>query len=269
MLYKNLKDLNRSNIIDFGSKAANIGELINHGISVPDGFCFSTRLFENFLSHNGIREKFTNIFTHNQDIIKLIETGEFSFKGAQGIKGVFNELTNLNKNSELAVCSSAIGEDLKESSLAGVYESYIGLKTYDDLIKAVKRVFISLYSDRAISMYINNKTAHHLIKMPVIIQSFKRGKPSGVIFTADPVKRNTDVIIISGTNSICADFVDGNKENFCIKVMKTKEEMVKRKNQPDYITINQTDILKKYWGHIKTSNGPLKINNSGFYRQDR
>ena len=44
-----LSKLNSSNTSKFGGKASNLGELINSGINVPEGFAISTDLYFDFL----------------------------------------------------------------------------------------------------------------------------------------------------------------------------------------------------------------------------
>ena len=49
-----------------------------------------------------------------------------------------------------AVRSSATAEDLPDASFAGQQETFLNIRGIDNLLVAVKRVFASLYNDRAI-----------------------------------------------------------------------------------------------------------------------
>ena len=52
--------------------------------------------------------------------------------------------------------SSATAEDLPEASFAGQQDTFLNVRGEDDLVAAVKRVFASLYTARAIAY-----RAHH------------------------------------------------------------------------------------------------------------
>ncbi len=47
-MISSLKDLQWKDYPQFGSKAANLGELINIGMDVPEGFALSFEFFEDY-----------------------------------------------------------------------------------------------------------------------------------------------------------------------------------------------------------------------------
>ena len=51
----------------------------------------------------------------------------------------------------VAVRSSATAEDLPDASFAGQQESFLNIRGADAVIDAVRRVFASLFTDRAVS----------------------------------------------------------------------------------------------------------------------
>ena len=55
-----------------------------------------------------------------------------------------------SSNIEVAVRSSATAEDLPEASFAGQHESFLNVANETDLLDAVHKCYISLYTDRAI-----------------------------------------------------------------------------------------------------------------------
>lgn len=170
------------------SKSSNLKKLLSNGFNVPEFYTLN----HGFISKNS-QEK---------------------------LKDIYNNL--ITDTGELAVRSSAYTEDRLELSMAGVYESIIGITSFDDMLVAINQCNNSLKSDRALSLYIEHKIPKHLVKMEIIIQSFKRGKPSGVVFTVDTSKNDKDIMVISGANSICQDFVDGKGEVFRHRINKNR-----------------------------------------------
>ena len=51
-----------------------------------------------------------------------------------------------------AVRSSATAEDLPDASFAGQQETFLNIDGFDNLIDAVRKVYASLFTDRAISI---------------------------------------------------------------------------------------------------------------------
>lgn len=197
MIYKNLRELKKENNNIYGTKASNLGEMINRGISVPEGFALSSEFYDRY-----------NRDLQNPEALKIL-------------KEIFQSL----KSPELAVRSSALCEDSSKHSMAGIYSSFTGITTFKEMIEAVKKCYASLHTDKALSFYLTHRISPQNIKMPIIIQSFKKGEPSGVVFTADPVKNDLTQITLSGTMSICEDFVQGRGETFHLSFSKDGDEM--------------------------------------------
>ncbi|MGL1892812.1 MAG: PEP-utilizing enzyme [Spirochaetaceae bacterium] len=187
-MYKKLKDLRKEDYIVYGVKAANLGEMIFHGLPVPNGYVLNIDNLFDSSTQKILQEIFKNLITES--------------------------------NPELAVRSSSLCEDSKELSMAGVFDSIVGIKTFTEMLNAIEQCIQSLFSDKAKSLYLEHNISEDRLKMPIIIQSFKRGRPSGVLFTIDPVKMDSSSIIISGVNSICQDFVNGNMETFRDKIIR-------------------------------------------------
>ena len=57
----NLSKLNSSSTSKFGGKASNLGELINSGINVPEGFAINTDLYFDFLNNLTYNDIFLDI----------------------------------------------------------------------------------------------------------------------------------------------------------------------------------------------------------------
>ena len=67
----------------------------------------------------------------------------------------------------VAVRSSATAEDLADASFAGQQETFLNIHGLDNLLKAVKNVFASLYNDRAISYRVHKGFIHSEVALSV------------------------------------------------------------------------------------------------------
>lgn len=217
MNYKYLENIKPSQTKQYGNKAVNLGILMRSGLNVPQGIAFPVDFSMKLFSFSEVQFDTNTILATNNVCRDAVLNINFSRTDTAALREVYDRL---NENSELAVRSSSAEEDGSEYSMAGLYESVTGIKTFDELIHAVKTCIASLYSDKAVAHYLEKQLPPGSLAMPFIIQEFKHGTPSGVLFTADPVKNSKDTIIISGAAGSCGQFVQGTDNTFRIKLPK-------------------------------------------------
>jgi pyruvate,water dikinase len=200
-----------------GGKNASLGEMYSklseRGVNVPNGFAITADSFWYYLKFNEIEEKLKEIFKNfdPKNIQSLEETGkkarQLILKGKfpQDLeKEIIENYEKLSKiynqeNVDVAVRSSATAEDLATASFAGQHESYINISGKENILKAVKKCFVSLFTDRAIA-YREEKGFDHLkIALSVGIQKMVRSDlaSSGVMFTLDTETGFENVVLIN------------------------------------------------------------------------
>jgi phosphoglucan,water dikinase len=96
-------------------------------------------------------------------------------------------------NTPLAVRSSANGEDLENLASAGLYDSRIGVSAAQSA-DAIRHVWASLWSRRAVISRTQNGIAHGAIHMAVLIQELVDPELSFIMHTADPVTGDPDQV---------------------------------------------------------------------------
>jgi pyruvate,water dikinase len=211
------KEISKEDVPLVGGKNASLGEMFSKlskkGVQVPNGFAITAGAFRYYLSYNKIDEKLKEIFEKfdPKSIQSLKETGEKSrsliLKGKfppdlekeilenyQKLSKIYNQ-----KNVDVAVRSSATAEDLATASFAGQHESYINVSGPQNLLKAVKKCFASLFTDRAIA-YREEKGFNHLeVALSVCVQKMVRSDlaSSGVMFTLDTETGFENVVLIN------------------------------------------------------------------------
>ncbi|WP_457750844.1 PEP/pyruvate-binding domain-containing protein, partial [Thermococcus sp.] len=102
----------------------------------------------------------------------------------------------------VVVRSSATVEDSSRASFAGVFESVTNVSSFDELIKAIGRVFRSAESGRA-KAYMKRLGIDGDVKMAVIAQRQINPKLAGVLFTRSPNEPEKALV----------EFVKGSPEN--------------------------------------------------------
>ena len=201
-----------------GGKAANLGRLTQAGISCPPGFCITTEAFEFYWKTSGVQKKILAILrdTPRSSSECASEIGHLfqDVKVPEGIRGPIIEAYHHMEHRygyevPVAIRSSALVEDSKNSSFAGQFDSYLGIMNEQDLVKAVNNCWISLFNARSIA-YARRK---HLGRMPlamaVIVQKLVKATKAGVMFTVHPVTSEEDHIVVEATFGLGERLVSG------------------------------------------------------------
>ena len=212
-----------------GGKNASLGEMIRElnvkGISVPNGFSVTTEAFRKFVAANRLEEKMEKALqgldTHDHDSVsrkgkevrELFLQSVFPHELGDEIILAYNELAhNLGtKNPHVAVRSSATAEDMEGASFAGQHETMLNVIGPENLLRAIKQCFASLFTNRAIS-YRADKGFNQLgIALSVGIQHMVRSDIacSGVIFTIDTESGFDKVVFITGSWGVGELIVQG------------------------------------------------------------
>ncbi|HEU4789277.1 MAG TPA: phosphoenolpyruvate synthase, partial [Flavobacterium sp.] len=142
-------------------------------------------------------------------------------------------------NLDVAVRSSATSEDLPTASFAGQMQSFLNICGSAQLVAAVHRCFVSLYTDRAIKYRIDMGFDKLDIAISVGVQQMVRSDKasSGVAFTIDPDTGFENTIIINGSWGLGENIVQGSI---------TPDEWMVFK--PTLETPNLKPILKRHCG---------------------
>ena len=223
-----LKDVGMSDVDKVGGKNASLGEMISglesQGVRVPGGFATTAEAFESFLEHSDLKNKINKLLSDLDitDISALTKTGllirqwveeaPFPDELHQSIVKSYDELTQqLGPEVTFAVRSSATAEDLPEASFAGQQETYLNVSGIEDILTAVRKVFASLYNDRAISYRVHQGFEHDMVSLSAGIQQMVRSDigSSGVMFTLDTESGFDDVVFITSAYGLGETVVQG------------------------------------------------------------
>lgn len=222
-----LDQLGKHDVDRVGGKNASLGEMISHlssaGVSVPGGFATTAAAYRQFLQENNLSARIAERLaaTNINDISQLTETGqtirqwilEAPLPAAleQDIRSRFAELTAGHPDLAVAVRSSATAEDLPDASFAGQQETFLNIRGIDNVLKAVREVFASLFNDRAIAYREHQGYAHEHVALSAGIQRMVRSETgaSGVMFTLDTESGFRDVVFVTASYGLGEMVVQG------------------------------------------------------------
>lgn len=199
-----------------GGKNASLGEMFSKltrkGINIPDGFAVTSSAYWYFLNKNKILPRLKDIFgkldvgnirqlqESGREARGLILNSEFPEDLKREIVKNYQKLgKKYDENPDVAVRSSATAEDLPSASFAGQHETYLNINGEEELLRAVKKSFASLFNDRAISYRQEKGFPQLKIALSVGVQKMVRSDlaSSGVIFTLDTETGFQNVILIN------------------------------------------------------------------------
>jgi pyruvate,water dikinase len=218
-----MKDVER-----VGGKNASLGEMIGHlaksGVSVPAGFATTAAAYRDFLAQNGLDERIAARLAalDVEDVDALVAAGEeirrwiietpLPARLEQDISAAYQKLQDSAGDAiSVAVRSSATAEDLPEASFAGQQETFLNVQGLDAVLMAVKKVFASLFNDRAITYRVHHSFAHGEVALSAGIQRMVRSDlgASGVAFTLDTESGFPDVVLITAAYGLGETVVQG------------------------------------------------------------
>ncbi len=213
---KKFKELDKTKSDIAGGKGASLGEMLNAGIPVPDGFVVLSTTFENFLHKadliqeiDAILESVDHKAVHSIDgasekIQELIKHAEMPSDIASEIEKEFSQL-----DSEfVAVRSSATAEDGADHAWAGQLDSYLNT-TKDSLLEKVQHCWASLFTPRAIFYRFEKGLNTTKISVAVVVQKMVNSEKSGIAFSVHPVTEDRNQVIIEAGFGLGEAIVSG------------------------------------------------------------
>ncbi|MGC9313673.1 MAG: PEP/pyruvate-binding domain-containing protein, partial [Sediminispirochaetaceae bacterium] len=205
---------------DFGGKAAVLNELIGLGYKVPEGIALSTDVYRQYLQQSGIKPWLSIQLEQRslddmrwEELWDLAQTIRLRFLRTpipESLQmALLSEISGFS-DFPVAVRSSSVLEDTPGLSFAGLHDSFTDVKGTYAILSAIREVWSSLWSDRALMYHRELELDTENAAMGVLVQRFIRGKASGVMFSRSPDNSSLTVIeTVAGCNE---DLVSGARE---------------------------------------------------------
>jgi len=179
-----LKELSKNDLSLVGGKAANLGEMYNAGLPVPQAFVVTAEAYKEFLKKTKLKGKIlkilketdfnnpTNLEKNTKKIRELIENAKIPEEIEKEIIEAYEKLSKeFGKEEEyVAVRSSATAEDVPGASFAGQQLTLINIKTKENVVKAVQKCWESLFTARATFYRQQKGFKHEKVYIAVVVQ---------------------------------------------------------------------------------------------------
>jgi pyruvate,water dikinase len=181
-----------------GGKAAHLGELMRAGFAVPDGFALTAAAYRLHLREAGLEALPGDGARTGAAIMRhAVPTAV--------VDAVKRALAPLG--GDLAVRSSAVGEDAAGASFAGQHETRLGVRGLGAVLDAVRACWASLWSERAVEYRAGRGLAAG--DMACVVQHMVPAEAAGVLFTADPVTGERDRVVVNVVRGLGEALVSG------------------------------------------------------------
>ncbi|MFP5347629.1 MAG: phosphoenolpyruvate synthase [Actinomycetes bacterium] len=237
------RELGLGDVETVGGKNASLGEMVQHlskaGVRVPEGFATTAEAYRRFLAHEGLADRINGMLAAldvddtrelgrvGAEIREAVELQPFPEDLESDIRSAYDRLVadagtgsdegtgtaegEASAEVSWAVRSSATAEDLPDASFAGQQETFLNVRGIDNVLLAIKRVFASLYNDRAIAYRVHSSFDHAAVALSAGIQRMVRSDigSSGVMFTIDTESGFPDAVFITSSYGLGEAVVQG------------------------------------------------------------
>ena len=254
-----------------GGKNASLGEMYRYltpkGINIPKGFAITAQAYFYFLEKNGIKNTISDLLKKidpkdiknlqkiSKQIRELILKTPLPEDLEKEIIAAYSELSKEYKveNLDVAVRSSATAEDLPSASFAGMHETYLNIRGKNEVLKAVKKSYASLFLDRAINYRIEKGFEHMKVAISTGVQKMVRSDlgAAGVMFTLDTESGFRDLIVINGIYGLGELIVKG-------KIIPDEFFVFKKTLEKGYQAIIRKNLGRKFLKYVYDKKGGIK-----------
>jgi pyruvate,water dikinase len=203
-----------------GGKGGSLGELQRAGITVPPGFVVRTSAFERFVAAlevaAPVRSTVEGLDADDLGAIdacsrllrRRIEEAALPAELAAEIESAHAALVG-DRQTAVAVRSSATTEDAADASFAGLQDTYLWVTTTADVQARVRSCWGSLYSVESISYRRRRGIPEPTVAMAVVVQSMVNARTAGVMFTRSPTTGDRSVITVESAWGLGSAVVGG------------------------------------------------------------
>jgi pyruvate, water dikinase len=205
-----------------GNKMANLGDLHNHcGQLVPAGFAATACAYSYFMEYNGLPERIKNELSglnpdNSHQLMKAEKAIKKLFLDAdmppEMEKAILLESKKIEEEKDRplywAVRSSAIGEDLAQSSFAGQFSTILNVPT-DQLLQTYKEVASSKYNATVMVYQRMRNIRDDDVTMSVGFMEMIDPLCSGVMYTLNPVEPDNREMVINAVWGVGELLVEG------------------------------------------------------------
>jgi pyruvate,water dikinase len=194
-----------------GGKGASLARMTAEGLPVPPGFVIPSYVLQDSIDTERMLELAASHSTRElQELVAATQPprGRITAAYENLVGGRLTATYKFVGNKKVAVRSSAVAEDSEAASYAGQQETYLFVEGAEEVCRRIVDCWASFFSERAL-FYRSQKGSLKDLRMAVVVQKMVDPEKSGVIFTADPVRRRRDRMVVEAVRGIGERVVSG------------------------------------------------------------
>lgn len=248
-----LAEIDKEMIDVVGGKMANLGEISNHiHLRVPGGFVITAHAYHRFIEHNDLRATVNRMMqaamdsdidtrhrSHTQ-LNQMILGAEIPHDLEIAMMTAWEQLqAGAAGHITVAMRSSAVGEDEKGSSFAGMHRSMLNISG-DRMLQSYKEIVASKYSLSATNYRQAKGYKDEDIAMCVGCLEMVDTQAGGVIYTRNPIDISDDAIFINAVRGLPGGVMEGTVNCDLFVVSCDQPMKIVREKMGD----NQTSLIR-------------------------
>ncbi|MDX1611066.1 MAG: PEP/pyruvate-binding domain-containing protein, partial [Candidatus Thermoplasmatota archaeon] len=195
-----------TDLANVGGKGANLHEMLEVGLPVPEAFIVTAQAWQAFLEEADLAHRLEEALEGvdievNKELTgaartiqQLILEAPMPKATEEAIRKAYGDMAPAD-DVHVAVRSSATAEDLPDASFAGQQDTFLHVVGTEDVLSHVRKCWASLYTPRAIYYREKKDFPHEKVHMAVVVQRMVASETSGVMFTAHPTTGQEQAII--------------------------------------------------------------------------
>jgi len=206
---------------EVGNKAWSLFMAKQKGFKTPEGICLSKNVYLEFIESTGLDKYIiTELGRKSLEEMRWEEMWDAALRirnqflktelPKQMADKIINAIYSQIPNKPLVIRSSSLAEDGSGSSFAGIHESFVNVIGKEEILKSIRLVWASLWSDGALLYRKEMGVSFNDSAMAVIIQKLIDGEVSGIGFCQSP--NNNYEAVIESIYGLNKGLVDGDIE---------------------------------------------------------
>lgn len=175
-----------------GRKGSSLFRLHDFDIPVPEFFVISSEVFSSFVKRV-LTEKEKELTVRNpeyRDIQNIFSRYDFDEDVQKEISNSYTRISGFT-DSWVSVRSSVIFPQSPTTSFSGVFTTKLNVRGVDGVMKAVKEVYASFFTDAVVMYAVKEGIELADVKLAVVVQKMVHAEVSGIAFTVDPITQDS------------------------------------------------------------------------------
>jgi phosphoenolpyruvate synthase/pyruvate phosphate dikinase len=208
-------DVNATHLSNSGGKGASLAKLFQGGFAVPPGVIVPASAYAEFAGRNADLRTRIDALDYSSPDALVVQCSELRRLMTRlplpaDLEATLREaVPPLLAEGPVAVRSSSTMEDLAGAAFAGQHDTFLGIRTIEDVLDRVRRCFASLWEDRAAHYRHARGFEQHRATMAVVIQALVESEVAGVAFTMNPISGSIGQIVINSSYGLGETVVSG------------------------------------------------------------